>query len=98
MTGRLASAVVVGALAAVFTAGAVAQIAAPMPNPKGYIAGAARCDPNNCGYWISATAAPENNVVRSGVYNGDKGLAGNLCWRSGYWTPAMAIAQCEPDL
>ncbi len=24
--------------------------------------------------------------------------AGNLCWRTGYWTPAMAIAECEPDL
>jgi OOP family OmpA-OmpF porin len=23
---------------------------------------------------------------------------GNLCWRTGYWTPAMAIAECDPDL
>jgi OOP family OmpA-OmpF porin len=22
----------------------------------------------------------------------------NLCWRTGYWTPAMAIAECDPDL
>lgn len=22
----------------------------------------------------------------------------NLCWRDGYWTPAMAIAECDPDL
>lgn len=21
-----------------------------------------------------------------------------LCWRSGYWSPAMAIAECDPDL
>ncbi|MBI2961800.1 MAG: OmpA family protein [Betaproteobacteria bacterium] len=21
-----------------------------------------------------------------------------LCWRTGYWTPAMATAQCDPDL
>ena len=21
-----------------------------------------------------------------------------LCWRTGYWTPAMAIADCDPDL
>ena len=21
-----------------------------------------------------------------------------LCWRAGYWTPAMAIAECDPDL
>jgi OOP family OmpA-OmpF porin len=23
---------------------------------------------------------------------------GNLCWRTGYWTPAQAIAECDPDL
>ena len=22
----------------------------------------------------------------------------NLCWRTGYWTPAMAIVECDPDL
>jgi OOP family OmpA-OmpF porin len=22
----------------------------------------------------------------------------NLCWRTGYWTPAMAIIECDPDL
>lgn len=22
----------------------------------------------------------------------------NLCWRTGYWTPALAIAECDPDL
>jgi OOP family OmpA-OmpF porin len=36
--------------------------------------------------------------VKSGVYNSTAGLAGNLCWRTGYWTPAMAIEQCDPDL
>jgi OOP family OmpA-OmpF porin len=30
-----------------------------------------------------------NVVVRSGS---------NLCWRTGYWTPAMAIDECDPDL
>lgn len=30
-----------------------------------------------------------NVVVRSGT---------GLCWRSGSWTPAMAIAECDPDL
>jgi len=30
-----------------------------------------------------------NVVVRSGS---------GLCWRSGSWTPAMAIAECDPDL
>jgi OOP family OmpA-OmpF porin len=28
-------------------------------------------------------------VVRSGT---------GLCWRTGYWTPAMAIEACDPDL
>jgi OOP family OmpA-OmpF porin len=30
-----------------------------------------------------------NGVVKSGF---------GLCWRTGYWTPAMAIAECDPDL
>jgi OOP family OmpA-OmpF porin len=30
-----------------------------------------------------------NVVARSGT---------NLCWHTGYWTPAMAIAECDPDL
>ena len=30
-----------------------------------------------------------DNVVKSGF---------GLCWRTGYWTPAMAIAECDPDL
>jgi OOP family OmpA-OmpF porin len=29
------------------------------------------------------------NVVRSGT---------GLCWRTGFWTPALAIAECDPDL
>ncbi|HUW37196.1 MAG TPA: OmpA family protein [Rhodocyclaceae bacterium] len=46
-----------------------------------------------------AMAAPSNtsayvvdgsgNLVKSGF---------GLCWRTGYWTPAMAIAECDPDL
>ncbi len=30
-----------------------------------------------------------DNVVKSGA---------NLCWRTGYWTPAMAVAECDPEL
>ncbi len=30
-----------------------------------------------------------DNVVKSGF---------GLCWRTGYWTPAMAIEECDPDL
>jgi OOP family OmpA-OmpF porin len=51
---------------------------------------AAQANPTNSGYVLSATAPPDNNVVRNG--------AGNLCWRTGYWTPAMAIVECDPDL
>ena len=29
------------------------------------------------------------DVVKSGT---------GLCWHTGYWTPAMAIAECDPDL
>lgn len=29
------------------------------------------------------------NVAKSGT---------GLCWRTGYWTPALAIAECDPDL
>jgi len=29
------------------------------------------------------------NVVKSGY---------GLCWHTGFWTPAMAIAECDPDL
>jgi OOP family OmpA-OmpF porin len=51
---------------------------------------AAQANPTNSGYVLSATGAPNNNVLRNG--------AGNLCWRTGYWTPAMAIVECDPDL
>ena len=37
------------------------------------------------GYAIDARA----NVVKSGA---------GLCWRTGYWTPAMAVAECDPEL
>lgn len=37
------------------------------------------------GYVIDA----RGNVAKSGT---------GLCWRTGYWTPAMAIAECDPDL
>ncbi len=30
-----------------------------------------------------------DNVVKSGY---------GLCWRTGFWTPAMAIEECDPDL
>ena len=35
-------------------------------------------------------------VVRNAVFGDAK--TGNLCWRTGYWTPALAISQCDPDI
>jgi OOP family OmpA-OmpF porin len=84
------------ALAAVLSAGAAAQMM--KADPKSYVPGVAGCNTTNCGYWLSATGTPENNVVKSGAYNGTAGLSGNLCWRTGYWAPSMAIEQCDPDL
>ena len=57
----------------------------------------AQATPANSGYVLSATGAAENNVVRSGRY-GTNNASCNLCWRTSYWTPAMAIAECDPDL
>ncbi len=39
----------------------------------------------NVGYLVDG----RDNVVKSGT---------GLCWRTGYWTPAMAVADCDPDL
>jgi OmpA-OmpF porin, OOP family len=57
----------------------------------------AQADPRNSAYVLSATADANNNVVRSGRY-GTSNASCNLCWRTGFWTPAMAIAECDPDL
>ena len=96
MTRRLVSGVAVGMLAAGIAGSVAAQ---PMKaDPRGYVPGVAGCNPQNCAYVISGSGTPDNNVVKSAAYNGALGLAGNLCWRTGYWTPQMAIAQCDPDL
>lgn len=49
------------------------------------LAVAQKVDPRNSGYVIS----PDTNVVKSGF---------GLCWRTGYFTPAMAVAGCDDDL
>ena len=94
MTRRLVSGVVVGALAAAFAG----SLAAQQVDPRSYIPGVAGCNPQNCGYVLSATGTPDNNVVKSAAYNGSRGLSGNLCYRTGYWAPSMAIEACDPDL
>jgi OOP family OmpA-OmpF porin len=96
MTRRLVSAAVVAALVAGF-AGTVAAQSRAAPG-QAYRPGVAACDPKNCAYVLSATGTPQNNVVKSGVYNGAVGVAGGLCWRTAYWSPAMAIEDCDPDL
>jgi len=93
MTRRLVSGVVVGALAAAFAGSAAAQ---PV-DPKGYVPGTGYCT-GNCGYVTDSWGVQGNNIVRSASYNGARGLAGNLCYRTGYWAPSMAIEACDPDL
>jgi OOP family OmpA-OmpF porin len=99
MTRRLVSGLAVGLLAAGI-AGCTSQpmMSQPKADPRGYVPGTAYCNPVNCGYWTDSWNVPGNNVVKSGGYNGALGLAGNLCWRMGYWTPQMAIIECDPDL
>ncbi len=60
------------------------------------VGAAGQANPQNSGYVLSATGQPQNNVVRNSNFGDPK--IGNLCVRTGYWTPAMAIVECEPDL
>jgi OOP family OmpA-OmpF porin len=48
-------------------------------------AASAQIDPATTGYLTDQRGA----VAKSGF---------GLCWRTGYWTPQMAIAECNPDL
>ena len=76
MTRRLVSGLSVGLLAAGL-AGCMSQpmMSQPMKaDPRGYVAGTAGCDPKNCAYVIDSWGVPNNNVVRSGSYNGALGL------------------------
>jgi OmpA-OmpF porin, OOP family len=57
---------------------------------------AAQLNPTNSGYVVSATGTPDKNTVRNSGFGDPK--IGNLCWRTGYWTPSMAIVECDPDL
>ena len=42
-------------------------------------------EPRTQGYLVDS----RGELVKSGT---------GLCWRTGYWTPAMAIEECDPDL
>jgi OOP family OmpA-OmpF porin len=58
----------------------------------------AQADPRNSGYAMFGPGTPEANVWRSAHYGGNPGINDTLCWRTGYWTPSMAVAGCDPDL
>ncbi len=54
----------------------------------GLVSGAATAQSNNPtkeGYLVDT----RGNVAKSGF---------GLCWHTGYWTPALAIEECDPDL
>lgn len=50
----------------------------------------------------SAGIASAHEVAKAGYLTDTRGNLVknnyNECWRTGYWTPAMAIAECDPDL
>ncbi len=86
---------VYGALAGAMALSLAGSVGAQMADPKGYVPGTAPC---TTGYACNAYPTPTDGAVKSGVYNGTKGLSGNLCYRTGYWAPSMAIIECDPDL
>jgi OmpA-OmpF porin, OOP family len=57
-----------------------------------------QANPQNSGYWLFGYGKPDANLWKSGSYGGKPGVNDTLCWRTGYWTPAMAIVECDPDL
>ena len=76
-------------VAGVLVALAASGCATPVATTSTTLPPTAGCDRNNCAYVLSATGPDNNNVVKSGYL---------LCWRTGYWTPAQAIKDCDPDL
>jgi OOP family OmpA-OmpF porin len=57
-----------------------------------------QANPQNSGYVLFGYGKPDANIWHSGSYGGKPGVNDTLCWRTGYWTPAMAIIECDPDL
>src|ERR1700686_1413756 len=57
-----------------------------------------QANPQNSGYVLFGYGTPAANIWRSGSYGGTPGVNDTLCWRTGHWTPAMAIVECDPDL
>ena len=52
------------------------------------------------GSWHVADASAQSAIP--GYLTDTRGAivkdAFNLCWRTGYWSPALAVAECDPDL
>lgn len=95
MTRRFVYGVLASAMAVAVAGSVGAQPKPAAPATTGYVAGTAPAAP---GYLLNAYPTPTDGIVKSATYNGAKGLAGNLCWRTAFWAPSMATAQCDPDL
>lgn len=51
----------------------------------GLVAAGASADGRSPGYWYDSSGQIWKNNYKE-------------CWRAGYWTPSMAVAECDPDL
>lgn len=51
---------------------------------------------------LSGAASAQSNPTKEGYVVDQRGEVAKsgtgLCWRTGYWTPALAIEECDPDL
>ncbi|MCX7149911.1 MAG: OmpA family protein [Rhodocyclales bacterium] len=51
---------------------------------------------------VSGAATAQTNPTKEGYLVDQRGQVtksgAGLCWRTGYWTPALAIEECDPDL
>ncbi|MBA3033666.1 MAG: OmpA family protein [Gammaproteobacteria bacterium] len=51
---------------------------------------------------VSGAATAQTNPTKEGYVVDQRGEVAKsgtgLCWRTGYWTPALAIEECDPDL
>ncbi len=51
--------------------------------------------------FLPGMAIAQNSAIQGYLLDARGNVVKNnygLCWRTGYWTPAMAIAECDPDL
>ncbi|MDP1525032.1 MAG: OmpA family protein [Rhodocyclaceae bacterium] len=52
--------------------------------------------------FVSGAASAQISPTTTGYLTDQRGVVAKsghgLCWRTGYWTQAMAIAECDPDL